>query len=101
MTQQLIPYAVIWALLTLVIVGLALYRKTIAVQEDDTLHIREDEVQLVASQGALAHKLGSIDKLGKVLTVLAFVYGIALASLFVYWSWVEKNASSVNLQVIR
>ena len=101
MTQTLLPYAVIWAALALIVLGLAFYRRTVASHEDDCLHIRDDEASMLAQQGVLAHKLDMIDRWGKILTVVVAVYGGVLGVLFVYWSWVEKNASSTNLQILR
>lgn len=101
MTQTLFPYAVIWAALALIMVGLAFYRRTVASHEDDSLHIRDDETAMLAQQGVLAHKLEMIDRWGKVLTGVVAVFGGVLGVLFVYWSWVEKNASSTNLPILR
>jgi len=101
MTQTLIPYAAIWAALALLVIGLVFYRRTVASNEDDCLHIRDDETQLVTQQGVLAHKLDMIDRWGKILTGVVAVYGVVLGGLFVYWSWIEKNASSANLPILR
>jgi hypothetical protein len=101
MTHTLIPFAVIWVALALIVIGLAAYRRVVAAHEDDSLHVREDEIQIVAQQGAIAHKLEVIDKWGKILTVVAAAYGVVLGGLYLYWSWIEMNATSTNLQILR
>jgi len=101
MTETLIPYAVIWAALAVIVIGLAFYRRVVASHEDDCIHIRDDEAQLLTQQGVLAHKLDMIDRWGKILTGVVAVSGAVLGVLFVYWSWVEKNASSANLPILR
>jgi len=101
MTHTLIPYALVWAVLAIIVIAMAVYRRSLANQEDDTLHIRDDEVQMVAQQGVLAHKLEVIDRWGKILTGVAALAGVVIGGLYVYWSWLELNASSSNLQIIR
>jgi hypothetical protein len=101
MTHALIPYAVIWGIMALVVIGLAVYRNLVSSHEDDSLHVRDDEAQLVASQGMLAQKIGVIDRWGKTLTVLVFISGVILGGVYVYASWVENNAASTNLQILR
>jgi hypothetical protein len=36
---------------------------------------------------ALAHRLESIDRWGKTLTVVVAVYGVALAAIYLYQVW--------------
>jgi hypothetical protein len=36
---------------------------------------------------ALAHRLASIDKWGKTLTIVVAVYGVALAAIYLYQVW--------------
>ena len=101
MTHTLIPYAMGWAALAILVIAISAYRRTLANHEDDSLHIRDDEVQMVAQQGVLAHKLEVIDRWGKILTVLLVALGVVLAGIYMYWSWIELNASSSNLPIIR
>jgi len=101
MIEKLLPYAVVWAVMAAIVLGLAIYRRVIAQQEDDLLHIRDDEVPLVAHQGVIARKLSVVDRWGKILTAVTFAYGVVLAVVFVYWSWLENNATSATLPIIR
>ncbi len=81
---NLLPYAVSWGVLAIIVIGLVVYRRTIASQEDDSLHL---EGSGPSEQVALGHRLESIDRWGKALTVLAVLYGLALAGLYVYQLW--------------
>jgi hypothetical protein len=101
MNPAFVPLLAMWSALALTVIGLAMYRRSVAGHEDDFLHVRDDEANLVAAQGAVAHKLESIDKWGKILTVVVGVTGVALGAYFVYWSWLQQNAAANNLQLIR
>jgi hypothetical protein len=101
MNPAFLPLVTAWGALALMVIGLAMYRRMIAGHEDDSLHFHDKDVQLVAAQGVVAHKLEVIDKWGKLLTVVTAVTGLALAGYFVYWSWIQQNAAANNLQLIR
>jgi hypothetical protein len=90
--MNLIPFAVIWGILALAVIGLIVFRKMVASAEDDTLHVMEGDAGRIPQQREIAQKLEVIDKWGKSLTVLAVVSGLLLAGLWVYQGWV--NASS-------
>jgi hypothetical protein len=78
-----------WGFLAAIVVGLAIYRKVIASREDDTLHIDDYEAVLVPQQVAIARRLENVDRWGKRLTVVAFVYGLAVAAAYLYSIWQE------------
>ena len=101
MSSNWMPYVVLWALLAVIVFVLAAYRKIVAYHEDDTLHVRDSDVQLVAEQEVVARKLQVIDRWGKVLTVAALVYGFLLAGSFVYASWLQSNAAAVEVTIAR
>jgi len=84
MNINLIPYAVFWAVLALIVVFLILYRNAVTHREDDSIHL---EGNVTHDQIALAHKLELIDKWGKSLTVVAIVFGLALAAIYLYQVW--------------
>lgn len=92
MNLNLFPYAVIWAILALVVLALLAIRKKVASGEDDTLHVMEGDASLIPRQQKIAHELEVIDRWGKSLTVVAIVFGLVVGGLFVYQGWV--NASS-------
>ena len=84
MNINLLPYAIFWAVLAIVVVFLIVYRKSVSSHEDDSLHL---EGNMPREQTALAHKLALIDRWGKTLTVVAVVYGVALAAIYLYQVW--------------
>jgi hypothetical protein len=81
---NLLPYAVSWAVLALVVVFLIIYRKSVTNREDDSIHL---EGSVSHDQVSLAHKVAVIDKWGKSLTVFAIVLGLALAAIYLYQVW--------------
>src|SRR5215471_15304426 len=70
MSFNFVPLFVAWGLLALVVLGLFIWRKNVASNEDDTLHVMHGAL---TQQTALADKLDMIDKWGKILTVVAGV----------------------------
>jgi hypothetical protein len=86
------PFVVLWAALALAVLGLIVYRKIVASGEDDMIHVSDAAGSSVASQQAsVAQKLDQIDKWGKTLTVVVVLYGIALAGVYVYQTWVSRG----------
>lgn len=90
---NLLPFTILWMILALVVVGLLAYRRWVSRNEDDTLHVMESESGMVSQQAAMAEKLEFIDKWGKVLTVVALVYGLLVGCAYLYQSWVAQLAS--------
>jgi hypothetical protein len=84
-TLPFLPLAVSWAVLALVVLGLIVYRKKIAAAEDDTLHVLD--ASATSQQSSIARKLESIDRWGKVLTAVAFLYGLVVAAVYLYNVW--------------
>jgi hypothetical protein len=63
--MSITPYIILWTLLGLLVVGLALYRKPIALhEEDDLVHISEGEQRLIPRQVAINTKIEKIDRWG-------------------------------------
>jgi len=84
MNFNLLPYAVSWGVLAIVVVVLIIYRKSLTNREDDSIHL---EGTVAKDQVALDHKLASVDRWGKLLTIIAVVYGLALAGIYLYQVW--------------
>ncbi len=81
---NLLPYATLWCVLALAIVFLIFWRKSVARQEDDIIHLEND---VTRQQVAVDHKLGMIDRWGKSLTVVAVVFGLLIAAVYLYQGW--------------
>lgn len=84
MNINLLPYAVFWGVLAIVVLFLVIYRKQVSSREDDSIHL---EGGMPTEQVALAHRLAMIDRWGKSLTVIVAVYGVALAAIYLYQIW--------------
>jgi hypothetical protein len=79
-----IPYVGAWMLLATVVLGLALYRKFVANDADNYVHMAEGEARLLPHQIAVNHKIDKIDRWGEILTVVTLVAGLALAFAYFY-----------------
>ena len=63
---------------------LAVYRKLVARNEDDLVHLSDGSARLIENQRKTEHSLSTIDRIGKLLTVATVLYGVVLAANFVY-----------------
>jgi len=61
----------------------------VASHEDDTLHVLQGGP--IGEQVAVANKLEQIDKWGKILTVIAVVFGLLVGAAYVYQVWVQSS----------
>ncbi|HWQ55040.1 MAG TPA: hypothetical protein VN442_15240 [Bryobacteraceae bacterium] len=88
MNVNLVPFAVVWALLATVVLILIVYRLLVSRREDDTL-------QLIHATGpaqqAIAHKLETIDRWGKILTAVTILYGVAIGAAYLYQMFVRTS----------
>jgi hypothetical protein len=71
-----------------ILVVVAFWRRSVAVQEDPALHLGSAHASTAAQQVAVAKKLEQIDKWVKLLIVIAVVFGVLLAAAALYKAWV-------------
>jgi hypothetical protein len=93
MNINLFPFAVLWMFLALVVVGLILYRRWVAKDEEDSIHVLDSDAGQVAQQTVMAAKLNGIDHWGKTLTIVVLVYGLAISSVFLYQAWLAGETA--------
>jgi len=93
--MNLMPLTVIWAILAAVIVILLIYRARLARQEDESLHVLDSDASKVSQQMTIAQKLEVVDRWGKILTVLAVLYGLALLGLFLWDAWERSSRGAI------
>jgi len=93
--MNLIPFFVLWVLLAVSVVALLVWRKLVARNEDDSLHMLDAASAQRSMQIAVAEKLELIDKWGKILTIAAVGYGLVLAGVYIYQVWVEYSRIGV------
>ena len=87
MTTSLIVAAVFGGIFAVGVIVLAAYRKHLANQEFDTIHIAAGEESLVPKQEALAARLTKIDRWGISLTVVLAVYVLTIAVIYCMRVW--------------
>ena len=88
MSINLIPYVAVWSVVTLSVIVLLVMRKMVASKEDDQLHVLHGAT---TQQVNVASKLELIDRWGKILTVVAVVMGLAIATVYVYTSFATRG----------
>lgn len=82
---------ILWAVLTMTLVGLALYRKFEShVHEDDLVHLADGESRFIPNQIATARLLDKIDTWGKTLTIVDVVFGVTLVAIALWNAWRES-----------
>lgn len=91
MQSTLTLQALIWVAIAAVVGSLALYRKFISRAEVDVIHLRESERPEIPRQEAMAHRLESIDRWGKILTIALIVYGVVIAGGYLFVAWQASN----------
>ncbi len=91
MTINFVPFTVLWVLLALSVLALIAYRKIVSSKEDETLHLASGVA--ATDQMTIAHKLDQIDKWGKLLTIIAVVYGIVLGAIYTYQTWLGAGTA--------
>ena len=87
MNLDLRPYIAIWAVLALGVLVLFVRRRMVSSKEDDQLHVMSG---VNPDQVAIAAKLDVIDKWGKILTVVALLFGMAIVTLYIYSNFVGR-----------
>ncbi len=93
---KLIPYAIAWSVLAVIVAVLAILRRGVASHEDDTIHLSGGGAPAMAEeQLAIAKKLATLDRWGKILTVLLAISGLALGIWYGLMVW--EATSKANL----
>jgi hypothetical protein len=80
-------FVILWVAFGLVTAGLALYRKFLAMKEEDYIHLSPGGENLIPKQSQLAHRMDLIDRWGESLTVVTVLFGLALAAAYLYQAW--------------
>lgn len=83
---------IVWAALTLFVIGLAIARKIAARNEDDLVHLASGADQAITQQVVVARKLEWFDHWGKTLTVVDGMLGLMLVAIMLYMAWKDSLA---------
>jgi hypothetical protein len=73
-----------WASVTVVLVGLLIYRALIGMREEDQLFLASGEEHMARDQQVLQTRISHVNKFAVWLGVLSGLLLIAMASLWVY-----------------
>lgn len=84
-------YLATWIPLVVVVAGLAVYRNMVASHEDETIHVLEGDAPQVAAQIKLSRRLEVIERWGKILTAIVVVYGLLIATVYLYYVWQQGS----------
>jgi hypothetical protein len=82
---------ILWGVLAASVLVMLVWRKTVARGEDDTLHVLD--AAAVPHQAEVAHKLDVIDRWGKIVTAVTVAFGVVIAGLFIYQTWVQASTT--------
>jgi hypothetical protein len=75
-----------WGTITAVLLVLVIYGNTLSIREDDEIYLnRAEDHMMAAEQRVLISKM---DRLKRVITVLASVSGILLIASAGVWAWI-------------
>ena len=85
---NLFPYVTSWAVLAFVVLVLGIYRIRMGRRDDATLDVFASD-SVAAQQQHAVHKMKVVDIWGQALTVIAFLYGLAIVGYYLYNVWVE------------
>jgi len=89
--MNLTIYIWTWAILAVVVLGLALYRFSLAGHEDESLHVSAVEARQVVEQQQVFGKLNRVEFWGKLLTIVVVLYGLVIAGAYLYHAWTQSG----------
>ena len=78
------PSIIVLIAMTVVTAIIAAYRRYVARNEDDFLHLEDPTGTLVSRQNKTARALSRIDHVGIGLTIATVLYAIGLLIVFIY-----------------
>ena len=93
--MSLLPFLILLVLMALSVLALFIWRKAVARNEDDQLHVLAAGSPQTAQQAAVAQKLELIDKWGKILTIVTVVFGLIVGGLYLWQSWIQNTTTGV------
>jgi hypothetical protein len=74
-----------WGVITVLLVGLLIYRAVLSTREDDQIYLNKAEVSMMAGEQQVL--IGRLQRLGKPITWLAVLSGLLLIGSAGVWLW--------------
>jgi len=96
MPTNIMPLALSWGALTLIVIGLAFYKKRLDEHIHNHMHVHASDGSSLQGQVAEVHKCEVVERWGKLLTVAVVLYGLAILGILVYHQW--QLASTVGFR---
>jgi hypothetical protein len=81
---SLLQLVIVWAVLTVALVVLLIYRGTLTMHEDDQLFLDESEAHMAKEQDEIIQKVNRLGPFLKVLGTASGLLVLAIAGLAVY-----------------
>lgn len=91
MPANVMPLAISWAVLTLIVIALAIYKKRLDGHIDEHIHVSTAEEGVIKETVAETHRSELVEKWGKALTVIVFLYGLLIVGMLAYHQWVISS----------
>ncbi len=88
--SPLIGLAILWGVITAVLIILLIYRSTLTMQEDDQLYLSESESHMQKEQSEILTKVNKINPLVRWLGASSVVLLLVVAGM---WTYQMLNAS--------
>ena len=87
----------VWGAFAVATAGLALFRKFVANHKDDFVHSGPGQEKLIERQAETAHKLATLDRFGKLTTIITVVFGLVLGIAVLVQAWMA-DGGRVNMR---
>ena len=92
MSIDLMPWLILWAVITSGVLLLALWRLMVVRREEQLgMHVTEPDAGIVGLEERLATRLCRIDRWGKILTVVSAILVLAIGAAWLYNGWLKSN----------
>jgi len=85
--MTLTPFVALEIAVGLATIALAVYRKFLAMHEENLIHLGPGEEKDIPKQADIARRLHHIDRWGETLTVVTAAGGILLAAAYLAQVW--------------
>jgi hypothetical protein len=87
MSANIISMAISWGILTLVVVALAIYKRSLDGHIDEGIHFNTAEEAALRRQAAETHRSEVVERWGKALTAVVVLYGLVILGMLIYQQW--------------